>query len=205
MNNRILFTILALALAVTQPVLAQPYLALGANLSSVYDSDLPLEQRFNSNPVFTLGNQFSEKSKVKASAELQYSIKGFKIKGAYIADGTFIPQGNSNLRIHYLDLVPTLELPLIGYANIVLGANAAMKLFDTYNDIQLESFKMKPHKTFDYGFVVGAKINYKQYWIRAILNKGLTNISQSPTSDHYKNVNVQIVIGSLLSGSGKNQ
>jgi|GEM_PF-2991617 len=193
-TQRILLIMIALMLLYSASQ-GQSFIGLGVNFSSVYDSDLPLEHRYSSSPAITLGRQFGGESKLKAIIELQYSVKGFRIKGAYIDDGTFIPQANSNLRIHYLDFVPTLEFPFINKFNVIIGADAAFKLLDTYNDIQLQEFKMKPHQPFDYGYVIGGKIAYKQYWLRATLNKGLTNIAESGSGNQYKNINVQLVLG----------
>lgn len=197
MINRLLF-ISVMMLGFMMSVEAQPYLSVGTNISSIYDSNLNLEQEYNSNPVFSFGRALLEKSKLSANLELQYSVKGFKIKGAVLNDEIFIPQANSNLRIHYLDFMPTIDFPIHKQMNLVLGGNGAVKLLDTYNDIRLESFKMKPHRSVDYGWVIGTKISYKQYWLRALVNKGLMNISDSDGSDHYKNVNVQVVLGFSL-------
>jgi len=199
------FLVLIFSLVLTTFLNAQTYIGIGANLSSIYESNLALDHSLNSNPALAIGYQFFKESRLKASTELQYSVKGFKIKGATVPTGDpdgggtiFLPSANSNLRVHYLDLIPTIEFPFLKFVNLVVGASGALKLFDTYNDVQLQDFEMDPVRNFDCGWVLGTKIFYKQYWLRAQLNRGLINASQDPAKSHYKNVNFQILLGFLI-------
>lgn len=205
MKNYHFLVLLLLALTQTASLRAQTYIGLGANLSSIYESDLALDHSLNSNPAFAIGYQFLKESRVKANTEMQYSVKGFKIKGANVTIGDpdgggtmFLPRANSNLRIHYLDFIPTIEFPVLKNVNLVAGANGSVKLFDTYNDVQLQDFEMEKVRTFDCGWVIGTKISHKQYWLRAQLNKGLISASQDSKKSHFKNANFQILLGFLI-------
>lgn len=175
---------------------SQVYIALGGNYSSVAKSTLDLEPMYQTNPAFGIGRVFSLTDKLHFNTEIQYSVKGFKTKGAYIREGTlFVPNANSNYRVHYMDFTPHLELSTGQYVSVLAGVNAGLKLLETYNDITLEELNLPDHKKYDFGYLVGGKISYQDIWLRLMVNVGVVNmLDNSPTLVH-ESRNIQMTVG----------
>ncbi len=192
-----IFNLFSLALFVgLSTASSQVYIALGGNYSSVAKSTLDLEPRYQTNPALGLGKIFNLTENIHFNTEIQYSVKGFKTKGAYIREGTiFVPNANSNYRVHYLDFTPHIELSTGRYVSVLAGVNAGLKLFETFNDITLEELNLPDHRKYDLGYLVGGKISYQDIWLRMMINLGLINmLDDSPTLVH-ESRNVQVTVG----------
>lgn len=194
-NSRIFSLLIFILLGLSQ-LAAQVYVSIGANYSSVAKSTLDLQPRYQTNPAFGLGKTVQITNSLNFNPEIQYSVKGFKTKGAFIREGTlFVPNANSNYRVHYLDLTPHLELETGKYTSLIAGFNASFKLLETLNDITLEDLNLPSHKNYDLGYLVGGKLSYENIWLRLLVNIGVTNmLNDSPDLIH-ENRTIQIALG----------
>lgn len=171
------------------------YVVIGGNYSSVAKSTLSTEPLFQTNPVFGLGKNLSLTNKISLNTEFQYSVKGFKTKGAFVFDGTFLPNANSNYRVHYLDFVPHLELGIGKHTSLLAGFNASVKLLETINDISLERLNLPPNKKYDFGYLIGGKLTYRQIWLRLMANIGLINMLEDSPDLIHENRTIQLTVG----------
>ena len=194
MKQRLLLFFLFMGLGIYQ-LSAQIYVAVGGNYSSVAKSTLRSEPLFQTNPAFGVGKTFELTNKIRFNPELQYSVKGFKTKGAFIFDGTFLPNANSNYRVHYIDFVPQIELKTGRHTSLLGGFNASIKLLETINDISLENLNLPSSKNYDFGYLVGGKISYDNIWLRLLVNIGLVNVLEDSPDLIHENRTIQLSLG----------
>ena len=196
--NSLLIIIVVLCMAA--PCLAQTYLVIGGNYTTVTDAQLSLEPEFNTNPIIGLGRPLDLGNTLSLNLESTYTVRGFKVKGSFNDNGEFIPQANSNYRIHYLNLDPTIDLKANKHLSIIGGGYGSVKLLETLNDLILEDLELPLHRSIDYGLTVGAKAFYQNYFLRLLVQRGLTNLLRdNPANLSYRNLNVQLVLGFTFS------
>ena len=177
----------------------QVYVSVGGNFSSVAKSTLSSEPLYQTNPAFGVGKNLRLTEKISFNPEVQYSVKGFKIKGAYIFDGNFLPNANSNYRVHYIDLIPHIELQTSQATSLLAGLNASLKLIETINDKSLENLDLPATKNYDFGYLLGGKISYNNIWLRLLVNIGVINMFANSPELIHENRTIQLSLGLNLS------
>ena len=115
---------------------------------------------------------------------------------------TFLPNGFSNFRQHYIDILPQVSFSLRKHLSLVTGGNIGFKILDTYNG---QETLVPLHKTLDFGILAGFKAHYDRYSLRLIVNQSLTkapadvfitdNDGNTNQLLEYQNLNVQLTLG----------
>lgn len=202
MKINFLLVLSSLLLILTKGNSQNLYLDIGLNFSKVVDSNNLEKEQFQRNPVIGIG--FSDKihKRIGFNLESQYSIKGYRIKGAYSESLGFLPKGFTNFNYHYIDILPTLYTDVYKGLKLVAGFDIGWKIGETYNG---EKAKYPTHKSFDYGVLTGIQYNLDRYFLRVLANQGLINPTENLilTDDKgnligpisYKNYNIQATIG----------
>lgn len=139
-------------------------------------------------------------SRLSWNLDGMYSIKGLQTKGVEITGLGFFPEGVNNLRIHYLEVLPSIEVHLTKFISFVAGASAGINVLETYNGDRTPN----THNVLDLGLISGLKVNADRYSFKVIANPSLTpssdlmftDINGNPIeSNNYKNINFQATLG----------
>lgn len=185
------------SMALTQSV----SLHFGSNWSSVNGSNAEPERFFQHSPTAGISISSNETQVLQKSLEVQYSVKGYRTRGAVI-DEIAYPNGFSNFRQHYIDVIPYFSVGLNKSFDLIAGANIGIKILETYNG---QETVVPLHNTFDLGAIGGVKFGFKRYSLRLLANQGLTNspdnifVTDNDGNTNrllkYRNYNVQLTLG----------
>ncbi len=197
-TNLLIISLVFLAsLAFTQSV----SLHFGSNWSSVNGSNAAPERFFQHSPTAGISISSNETQVLQKTLEVQYSVKGYRTRGAII-DEIYFPNGFSNFRQHYIDVMPYFSVALNNSFDIIGGANIGIKVLETYNG---QETIVPLHNTFDLGAVGGIKFSFDRYSLRLLANQGLTNspdnifVTDNDGNTNrlleYRNYNVQLTLG----------
>ena len=146
---------------------------------------------------------FKITDKINFITLMQYSQKG---------------NGNNNpissyfspkLRLHYVDVIPTIEYKIIDALGLYGGANIGY-LFRADDQFHSESWKKienNPFNDIDMGFVIGTRIYFGNVGIHAHWNRGIKNLNTIISTDingnpvdeiSFKNSNFQVGLAIYL-------
>lgn len=174
---------------------------LGSNFSKINQATTFTENFFQHNGVIGIEWEQPVNSFLAASLEMQYSTKGYRTKGAEFL-GQLLPNGHNNLRLQYIDILPTISGRINSHFAILAGANVGFKVVETFNGVTTPT---PMHKTIDYGILGGFRVNANKYSLRFIANQGLINTAnefyvtdqngQNEKLVEYKNINLQLTLG----------
>jgi len=198
---RTFLLIIALALLTSMACAQSVSLHLGSNWSTVSGSNAGPERFFQHSPTAGISLSSDGSKRLQKSIEIQYSVKGYRTRGA-VVDDIFYINGYSNFRQHYIDIIPYFSLALNKRFDLIGGGNIGFKILETYNGIET---LVPQHNTFDIGIIGGLKFSFERYSLRFIANQGLTdspnNIFVTDNDGNtnrllkYRNYNVQLTLG----------
>lgn len=181
------------------------YFDLGFNFSKVVESNNPVDEIFQRSAAFGLGFAKPISKRFGFSIDSQYSVKGYRIRGAYDSRFGYLAQGFTNFNYHYLDFIPAIHTKIYKGLNFFSGANLGYKIAETYNG-EKTSFPL--HKTLDFGLLSGLSYNFDRSFVRVFANRGLINPTKNlvitDINGHdlgqlsYKSINIQVTIGIII-------
>ena len=178
------------------------YFDLGFNFSTVVESNNQIDEILQRSAAFGFGYSKPINNRFGFSFDTQYSVKGYRIRGAHHETFGFLPDGFTNFNYHYIDLIPAIHTQIYKGLNFFTGANVGFKIVETHNG---EKTEFPRHKTLDLGLLGGFSYNFDRAFVRLLANRGLVNPAKNLIiSDineqevgllSYKSLNFQITIG----------